>query len=65
MRRECGVCGLPYFRESGYFIGAMMLNYGFTTALVIAVYLISLFFPDLRGVSVNFRLALWMLTGHG
>lgn len=61
MRRECAVCGLSYFRESGYYIGAMILNYGVTTALVVAVYVVSLFFPDLPGVSVNFRLALWML----
>lgn len=65
MRRECAVCGLSYFRESGYYIGAMILNYGFTTALVVAVYVVSLFFPDLPGVSVNFRLALWMLFAIG
>ncbi len=54
MRRECAVCGLRYFRESGYYIGAMILNYGITIALVVAAYLISLSVPDLPGVSVNF-----------
>ncbi len=65
MRRMCAVCGLPYFRESGYFIGAMLLNYGVTTALVIVVYLLSLRVPDLPGVSVDFRIALWMVFAVG
>ncbi len=39
MRRQCGACGLRYYRESGYFLGAMILNYGFTAVVVIGAYL--------------------------
>lgn len=42
MRRECPACKLPYYRESGYFLGAMILNYGFTAAVVLAAYLATL-----------------------
>jgi uncharacterized protein (DUF983 family) len=42
MRRQCAECGLGYYRESGYFVGAMILNYGFTAVVVIAAYLLAL-----------------------
>jgi hypothetical protein len=60
MRRECAICALPYFRESGYYLGAMILNYGVTAAIVILVYLISLFLPDRPWLTSNARMALWM-----
>ena len=42
MQQQCAVCSLGYYRESGYFIGAMILNYGFTAVVVIAAYLAAL-----------------------
>lgn len=60
MRRECAICTLPYFRESGYYMGAMILNYGATAFIVIVLYLLSLFFPDPPGLPSNLRMALWM-----
>lgn len=60
MRRECAICGLPYFRESGYYMGAMILNYGVTAFIMIVLYLLSLFFPDPPGLPSNLRMALWM-----
>ena len=41
MRRQCPECGLEYYRESGYFVGAMILNYGFTAVVVITAYLLA------------------------
>jgi hypothetical protein len=41
-------------------MGAMILNYGVTAAIVIVLYVMSLFFPDRRQFSSNVRMALWM-----
>lgn len=60
MPRECAICGLPYFREPGYYMGAMILNYGVTAGIVLFLYLLSLFFPDQPGLSANLRIILWM-----
>ncbi len=35
MNRECPLCGLGFYRESGYYVGAMMINYGITAFLVL------------------------------
>lgn len=56
----CPHCGLSYFRESGYYIGGMIFTYGFTTGAVIAVFLISLPFPDNPHLSTYSRLGLWI-----
>ncbi|MGA7626188.1 MAG: DUF983 domain-containing protein [Candidatus Acidiferrales bacterium] len=58
---ECQHCGLSFFRESGYYIGGMIITYGLTLMVVIPVFLVSLLLPDLRGVSDNGRFALWIL----
>ena len=38
MRPRCPVCGLPFERETGYFIGAIYINYGLTVGLAVAGY---------------------------
>ena len=58
---ECARCGLSFFREQGYYIGGMIVTYGLTLAVVIPVFLLSLFLPDLKAVSHNGRFALWVL----
>ena len=58
---NCPVCGLSYFRESGYFIGGMIITYGLTLAIVIPVFLISTLFPDIAGLSNYSRYGLWIL----
>ncbi len=38
MNDDCGVCGLHFEREPGYFVGAIYINYGVTTVLSLAGY---------------------------
>jgi ABC-type multidrug transport system permease subunit len=37
MNPSCGVCGLRFLRESGYFLGAMYISYGLGVATVLPV----------------------------
>jgi len=39
----------------------MIITYGLTLMVVVPVFLVSLFLPDLRGVSDYGRLAVWVL----
>jgi uncharacterized protein (DUF983 family) len=57
---RCPNCGLSYYRESGYYIGGMMLTYGFTIGAVLLVFLVSLLLPDNPNLSDNRRFALWI-----
>jgi hypothetical protein len=61
MLLNCAVCGLSYFRESGYYIGGMIITYGLTLAVVIPVFLLSLLLPDVKSVSEHAKLAAWIL----
>jgi uncharacterized protein (DUF983 family) len=58
---KCADCGLSFYREQGYYIGGMIVTYRLTLAIVIPVFLISLFLPDWNAVSHNGRFALWVL----
>jgi len=49
---KCAVCGLSYHRESGYYIGGMIVTYGLTLLVVIPVFLISIFRPISRGFRI-------------
>jgi uncharacterized protein (DUF983 family) len=60
MLRECPQCGLGYFREAGYYLGAMFINYGLTALIVLTVYLLLLRAPDLLHVSPGIKIALWL-----
>ena len=60
MRRECPQCGLTYFRESGYYLGAMMINYALTAVVVLVAYLLLLRAPELLHVSTEKKIALWL-----
>jgi uncharacterized protein (DUF983 family) len=55
----CPRCGLPYFRESGYYVGGMIITYGLTALALIVTYLISLLLPDLKSLPENLRFGLW------
>ena len=61
MLPRCPECGLSYFPEQGYYLGAMIINYAVTTACVVAIFLLSLLFPDVTSLSTNFKILLWML----
>jgi uncharacterized protein (DUF983 family) len=60
MLPRCPVCGLSYFPEQGYYLGAMIINYAITTACVVAIFLVSLLFPDFSRLSTNSKILLWM-----
>src|SRR5271170_4339973 len=61
MFSRCPECSLSYFPEQGYYVGAMIINYVATTALVVAIFLLSLLVPDFTKLSVNEKILLWMI----
>jgi uncharacterized protein (DUF983 family) len=61
MYSKCSECGLSYFPEQGYYLGAMIINYGATTAIVIALFLLSLLFPDFTHLTTNEKISLWLV----
>ena len=63
MFSRCPVCGLPYLRESGYYLGGMIITYIFAVVVLIAVYLGSLLLPGLPTVALsdNKKFLLWIL----
>jgi uncharacterized protein (DUF983 family) len=60
MLSRCPECGLSYFPEQGYYVGAMIINYVATTACVVTIFLLSLLFPDFIQFSTNMKISLWM-----
>ena len=60
MLPRCPVCGLSYFPEQGYYVGAMIINYIITTACVVTVFLLSLLVRDFTTLSTNSKILLWM-----
>lgn len=60
MMQRCPECGLSYFPEQGYYVGAMIINYIATTACVLALFLLSLLVRDFTTLSTNSKILLWM-----
>jgi uncharacterized protein (DUF983 family) len=56
----CPVCGLSYFPEQGYYVGAMIINYVVTTAVVVTIFLLSLLVRDFTSLSTNSKILIWM-----
>lgn len=56
----CPECGLSYFPEQGYYVGAMIINYIATTAVVVAIFLLSVLVRDFTTLSTNSKILLWM-----
>jgi uncharacterized protein (DUF983 family) len=61
MLPRCAECGLSYFPEQGYYVGAMIINYVATTAVVVAIFLLSVLFRDFTALSTNSKILLWMV----
>jgi len=61
MLPRCAECGLSYFPEQGYYVGAMIINYVATTAVVVAIFLLSVLFRDFTTLSTNSKILLWMV----
>jgi uncharacterized protein (DUF983 family) len=60
MLLRCPECGLSYFPEQGYYLGAMIINYAATTAVVVTIFLFSLLFRDFTTLSTNSKITLWI-----
>ncbi len=60
MLSRCPECRLSYFPEQGYYLGAMIINYAATTAVVVTIFLMSLLVPDFTTLSTNSKILLWM-----
>jgi uncharacterized protein (DUF983 family) len=60
MLPRCPECGLSYFPEQGYYVGAMIINYVATTAVVVAIFLLSVMVRDFTTLSTNSKILLWM-----
>jgi hypothetical protein len=56
---RCTFCGLPFFREPGYFVGALIVNYTFSIAVVTGTFLVSLLLPDIWSASANVKFFAW------
>ncbi|MCY3722973.1 MAG: DUF983 domain-containing protein [Candidatus Poribacteria bacterium] len=55
---HCSVCDLKFERESGYFIGAMYLNYGATVLIAFPSYFL---FETLTSIPFYVNLGVWAL----
>jgi uncharacterized protein (DUF983 family) len=60
VRVRCPNCGLAYFREAGYFVGGMILTYGFTVGVLVVAYLLMPLLPDITCLSESTKYALWI-----
>ena len=60
MRDECVVCGLSFYPESGYYAGAMYLNYGLSAAIFLAIFVPTLFMPEFTHLSYLTKNLLWV-----
>jgi uncharacterized protein (DUF983 family) len=63
MRDECPVCGLSFYPESGYYAGAMYLDYGLSAVIFLAAFVPSLFLPPLTHLSYVQKNILWIAFG--
>ena len=57
MRPECALCGLRFERAQGYWVGAIYVNYGVTTSLVLGGYFLLWAHTDL---STAAQLVVWI-----
>ena len=61
MHHDCPVCGLNYFREPGYYVGAMILNYAATAFLMLVIYLLVAFLlPPIWNAPPETKIPVWM-----
>jgi uncharacterized protein (DUF983 family) len=60
MRDACEACGLSFYPESGYYVGAMYLDYILSAGIFLAVYVPSLFMHDITHFSYLTKNLLWI-----
>ena len=61
MKPRCRECGLSYFPEQGYYLGAMIINYVATIFIVVTIFLASLLIPDFTRLTTNEKISLWIV----
>ena len=60
---RCPACGLPYFREQGYFVGGMVVTYIVTMAVLAVVSLVVFFvLPESGLLTENGKMAVWFVS---
>jgi len=60
---RCPRCGLPYFREQGYYVGGMVLTYIFSIFVLAGLSLVVFFLlPDTGLLSENMKMLVWFLS---
>jgi len=57
---RCEVCGLSFIRESGYYLGGMILTYVLTAFVLLGVFLLSLAVPLLGNMRENVQHVFWI-----
>jgi uncharacterized protein (DUF983 family) len=60
---SCPRCGLSYFRESGYYVGGMIITYVATAVVLLIAYLITLLIPLVVNFSENIKFTAWVAFG--
>lgn len=60
MYLKCVECGLSFYPEQGYYLGAMIINYVVTTTLILGLFLLSLLFRDFTSFTTNEKIVLWI-----
>ena len=63
MRDECAVCGLSFYPESGYYAGAMYLDYMLSAGVFLAIFVPTLFMRELTQLSYMTKNLLWVAFG--
>jgi hypothetical protein len=46
MNQRCPYCGLAFYRESGYYVGSIYINYGATVAVVLVSFFLFQSVPE-------------------
>jgi uncharacterized protein (DUF983 family) len=60
MHERCGVCGLVFEREQGYFVGAIYVNYAATVGITVLGFFV---LDGWLAPSVTTQIVLWSIFG--
>lgn len=61
---ECPVCHLTYWPESGYYLGAMFLDFIVSFLVITPVYVVSLIlFPQMVSLPAWKQVVIWVVAG--
>lgn len=61
MFRNCPVCGLSFYRESGYYLGGMIITYVTTAFILLICYVLSLLLPIPWQFSETTEFVFWLV----